>query len=169
MNEQEEMNAVLDELSTEFLNDAMPMALAEGWPEEMAEIFAVNALELFLEDALANVPADEAFDSAMEETHFLMMENIFVNALEEGQSRRDAFMMLLAVESKLAENRGEPETRFPIEWIDSGVAAVEAAAAENQPVTRQIIAGFEAFRTAAGAALEAGKTDAGQAARTRSD
>lgn len=149
MGKQEEMNAVLDELSTELLDRALDHALEEGWPEELAEILAVTALDPFLQDVFDDVPAEEAFKTALEEARFILLEDAFVEALEEGQSHRDAFMLLLGIELRLAENRNEPTARFPIEWIEAGVAAMEDAEKEGQSVTRQLINGFEAFRVAA--------------------
>lgn len=155
MTEQEEMNSVLDELSAGFLESALEKALADGWPEDLAEVLSINALDIFLQDVFDDVPADEAFDASMEQARFMLMEDAYVTALAEGESRRDAFMILLGLELRLAENRDEPEIRFPLEWIDAGAAAIEAAAEQNLSTTRQIIAGFEAFQAAADAAVAA--------------
>lgn len=151
MSEQQAMNAVLDELSTEFLNGAYAAALAEGWPEELAETLCVNALPVFLEEIFSEVAAAEAFDTATNHARFLMMEDAFTTAIDNGDSRRDSFLMLLALDPLLAERRGEPGFRYPIAWIDAAVAAVESAADDGQTAADQIIAGFAAFKAAANA------------------
>ena len=150
---QETVTGAIEEISAEFLKRAAFDAHSYGWTDDLAEHLAATALKPFVEFVLGGKDAEEAYREAMDYGHFQMFEEMYTSAMAEGRSRRDAFMMLLLLDRELAENRGEPEVKFPRAWVDAGAAALEAAAERGAPLSEQIGAGFDVFGKAAKSAM----------------
>lgn len=119
-------------------------AAQDGWTERPIGQLQKLMLARFLPNE--QTPEADAFESAYKDATRHLTTALYLAALEEGLSAPGAFMTLVQVEHRLAENSLRVAPSYMDEWLAVALPAVQEAHDTGEPPERQIEKGFAILR-----------------------